>query len=56
MVINFLTIQVFVVSQDSSQSAVTQWVFKEEFIQDFMNYMDYLAEDTHTFKRDGFLG
>lgn len=31
-------------------------VFKEEFIQDFMNYMDDLAEGTHAFKRDGYLG
>ena len=31
-------------------------VFKEEFIQEFMNYMDDLAEDTHVFKRDGYLG
>ena len=29
---------------------------KEEFIQNYMNYMDDLAEDTHAFKRDGYLG
>lgn len=37
-------------------SLVLVRVFKEEFIQDIMNYLDDLAEDTHAFQRDGFLG
>ena len=31
-------------------------VFTEQFIQDFMDYLEELAEDTHSYQRSNYLG